>query len=181
MRINSFFNSATSGIEKLIDRLLCAFGALLFSQAPEFMQQYLQRLGGRLDEAHRHFEDVRSVALQAGITVDLHAQTLDSGSQGLANLLRLSSERVEYLKIAELSLRNASVITRPFVFFRYLDLDTARGVLNVYKPAIPTTFEGLTYALVGMIFMLILYYFTVRPALVNFYTRWRLSKEPPLL
>ena len=31
--------------EKLLDRALCVAGAVIFSQAPEFMQQYLQRLG----------------------------------------------------------------------------------------------------------------------------------------
>ena len=30
--------------DSLIDRILCVLGAVLFSQGPEFMQQYLQRL-----------------------------------------------------------------------------------------------------------------------------------------
>ncbi len=181
MRLPSFFYSASAGVEKLIDRLLCACGALLFSQAPEFMQQYLQRLGGRLDEALRHLDEVRSVALQSGIAMDSDAQALDKGSQGVASLLRLSLQRVENLQSAEISLRTASIMTRPFVFVSHLDWDTAHGVCSVYKPAIPTTLEGLIYAIVGMIFMLGLYYFTLRPALVKLYTRWRLSKEPPIL
>ena len=31
----------------LLDRALCVAGTVLFSQIPEFMQQYLQRLGGQ--------------------------------------------------------------------------------------------------------------------------------------
>lgn len=44
--------------DTLIDRLFCVFGAVLFCQLPEFIQQYLQRLGGRLDEARRRSEGV---------------------------------------------------------------------------------------------------------------------------
>ena len=47
--------------EKLFDRALCVVGAILFSQLPEFFQQYLQRLGGHLDEARRQLEQFRQL------------------------------------------------------------------------------------------------------------------------
>ena len=61
--------------EKLIDRILCVAGAVLFSQAPEYMQQYLQRLGGHLAEARRQLAQFEEIARQAGRTLqELSAQ-----------------------------------------------------------------------------------------------------------
>ena len=49
-------------LETLFDRVLCVGGAVTVSQAPEFIQQYLQRLGGRLDEARRQLSQFDDVA-----------------------------------------------------------------------------------------------------------------------
>jgi hypothetical protein len=40
--------------ETLLDRVLCVAGAITLSQAPEFFQQYLQRLGGHLADRFCH-------------------------------------------------------------------------------------------------------------------------------
>ena len=55
--------------ETLLDRVLCVLGAVGVSQAPEFFQQYLQRLGGHLDEARRQLASFEAVAKQSGITL----------------------------------------------------------------------------------------------------------------
>ena len=39
----SFGRRLLESLDSLIDRALCVAGAVLFSQAPEFFQQYLQR------------------------------------------------------------------------------------------------------------------------------------------
>ena len=181
MRLSGFLFSTVSGLEKFTDRILCALGALVFSQAPEFMQQYLQRLGGRLDEALRHLDEVRSIALQSGIAISSEGKPLDAGSAGVAKLLQLANDRANLLQAAESSLRNASILTRPFVFIKNCDWETAKATLHVYKPAVPTTLEGLSYALVGMAVALGLYYFTLRPLVIQWYTAWRLRKAPPVL
>src|SRR6185436_1727460 len=54
----------------LIDRVLCVLGAVLFSQGPEFMQQYLQRLGGHLQEAQRQLDLFREAATRSGRTLE---------------------------------------------------------------------------------------------------------------
>ena len=64
------FRSALAAGEGLFDRLLCVAGAVLFSQVPEFMEQYLQRLGGHLDEARRQLEQLRDVAAQIRVTLE---------------------------------------------------------------------------------------------------------------
>ena len=64
------FQSILSAGDGLIDRLLCVVGAVLCSQLPEFIQQYLQRLGGHLDEARRQLDQFREVAAKSGLTLD---------------------------------------------------------------------------------------------------------------
>jgi hypothetical protein len=152
--------------EKLIDRALCVTGAVLFSQLPEFFQQYLQRLGGHLDEARRQLEQFRLTAAQSGMTLD--RLIADAGSQQDPALARLgqvmadTSHRVDELAAAESALHGSSAWSRPFVFFRHLDPAIARATWAVFRPAVPTTLEGLAYAGLGLVVMLALYHGLVR-------------------
>ena len=74
-----------------------------------------------------------------------------------------AAERTASLQAAHDALLNASLWTRPFVFFRHLDLGIAQGTWAVYKPAVPTTLEGLVYALAGMLVFLLLYHVGLKP------------------
>ena len=129
--------------EKLIDRILCVAGAVLFSQAPEFMQQYLQRLGGHLAEARRQLAQFEDVARQAGRTlqelVAQYATNADPTVVGMGRLMGDIETRVSALSVSEAALRDASVWGRPFVFLRHLDSEIASGTAGVFKPAVPTT------------------------------------------
>ena len=152
--------------EKLLDRALCVAGAVLFSQLPEFFQQYLQRLGGHLDEARRQLEQFQRTAAQSGLTLDglitkARAQA-DPALARLGQVMADTSARVGNLAAAESALRTASAWCRPFVFLRHLDPAIARATWAVFRPAVPTTLEGLAYAVVGMAVMLALYHGAVR-------------------
>jgi len=148
--------------DSLIDRILCVAGAVLFSQGPEFMQQYLQRLGGHLDEARRHLAAFTSAATDAGFILDKYiAQTAANPDPGVARLAKVMNDtvdRVDALFSAHDALLHASLWERPFVFLRHLDLGIARATATVYQPAVPTTAEGLVYALAGMLVFLALYH-----------------------
>ena len=153
--------------ETLIDRILCVAGAVLFSQAPEFMQQYLQRLGGHLAEARRQLAQFEEVARQAGRTLhELAAQyaaNADPAVVGMSRLIGETETRVAVLSTSESALRATSVWERPFVFLRQLDWEIARGTGDIYKPAVPTTLEGMLYALVGVVVILTVYHGLVAP------------------
>lgn len=160
MRWTRPFSAAGTAGGKFLDRAACVAGALVFSQAPEFMQQYLQRLGGHLDEARRQLQQFQAVAAQSGLTLDaLIAKTStnpDAAVAKLGGVMHAAAERVDYLLNAELALRDASLWTRPFVFLRHLDAGIARSTWAVFKPAVPTTVEGLVYAGVGVAVALLL-------------------------
>ena len=147
--------------QQLLDRALCVLGAVSLSQAPEVFQQYLQRLGGNLDEARLVLARYESVARESGITLaQLVEATRAQASAPVAKLGGLIIEaqnRVEALASAELSLRLASVWTRPFVFFSHYDYGIVRGTWAAYKPAVPVTTEGAIYAVVGMGLALLVY------------------------
>jgi len=158
--------SVSSGAEGLLDRVLCVSGAVLFSQVPEFMQQYLQRLEGHLDEARLAVEKFRDAAAQAGMTLDQlvssAAQNPDPAMGKLGGVVHEAVARVDTLAAADAALRGASILTRPFVFLSRADWGIARATLNIYKPAVPTTAEGLAYSAIGIIVILSFYHLAIR-------------------
>lgn len=150
----------------LIDRVLCVTGVIAFSQAPEFMQQYLQRLGGRLDEARRQLAQFRHVAEQSGLTLDrLISQTsanADSAVAKLGGVMAGAVDRVHELESAQHAIRDASLWMRPFVFLHHVDHEIAVATWSIFKPAVPTTLEGFIYAALGMFLLLGLYHGAIR-------------------
>ena len=167
----------------LLDRALCVFGAIIFSQVPEFMQQYLQRLGGHLDEARRQLAQFQATATQSGLTLDRFiAQTTANAEPSVARLGGVMTEtvaRVESLAAAQSALEHASLWSRPFIFLARLDLPIARATWGIFKPGVPTTLEGLVYALAGMLVMLAVYHFGLKRTAVRLYARRGKPAAPP--
>ncbi len=97
--------SITDGAERILDRVLCAVGAIGFSQFPEFIQQYLQRLEGHLDEARLAVDRFKDAAAQSGMTLDQliagASQNPDPSIGKLGEVVRLASVRVSDLASAD--------------------------------------------------------------------------------
>ena len=164
-----------SSVDGLVDRVLCILGAVLFSQLPEFIQQYLQRLGGHLDEARRHLGQFQDVATRSGLSLDQlirNAQaSLEPGLSRLGGVIQETVTRVGDLMAAEAAIRSASNVMRPFVFVRYVDLPMAKATWAAFKFAVPVTLEGLAYAAAGMLVALVLYHGLVRYPLRRLFHR----------
>ena len=171
--------AAASG-EAIVDRVLCVAGAVAFSQAPEFMQQYLQRLGGSLDEARHIVGKYEDAAQQAGKPLaDYIAQisaSPDTAAAPLGGVMENAVERMNDLAAAQAALQDASVFTRPFAFFANVDAQIAKNTWLAFKPAVPTTVEGLVYALVGIGVILGIYYGCVRPPVLFCWRKLRGKK-----
>jgi hypothetical protein len=152
--------------ESLLDRALCVIGAVAFSQVPEFMQQYLQRLGGHLDEARRQLLHFQQVAAQSGLSLDrLIGQTTANTDPAVARLSTVMTEaitRVDTLASAQAAIQDASLWSRPFVFLRHADFAIVRATWTIFKPAVPTTVEGLVYALLGMLVLIAIYHLGIK-------------------
>lgn len=164
----------------VLDRIVCILGAVGLSQGPEFIQQYTQRLGGHLDEARRQLEQFARMAGELGMTLDglveHSAQGADPVSVKFGEVVVATRERVEALAVAEQSLRDASLWERPFVFLRHLDWQIAERTWQAYKPAVPTTLEGLVYGGVGLVIALGLYC-GISELAVSGIKRWRRKRE----
>jgi hypothetical protein len=158
--------SASAGAERIFDRVLCLVGAVAFSQLPEFMQQYLQRLEGHLDEARLQLEHFRQAAAQSSMTLDQlisgAAQNPDPAMGRMGAVVRELMVRVDRLTAADAALRGADIWHKPFVFASNLDPDIARATWSIYRPVFPTSAEGLAYGAVGLILILALYHLVVR-------------------
>jgi hypothetical protein len=158
--------SASEGAERLLDRILCVCGAVLFSQLPEFMQQYLQRLEGHLDEARLQLDGFRDAAAKSGMTLDQlvagAARNPDPSMGRLGGVVHHLVARVDDLAAADAALRHASAWTRPFVFAAHMDAGIAKATWTIFRPAVPTTAEGLVYAGVGVVAALAVYHLGVR-------------------
>lgn len=166
MPIPRVLRSASAGVERLLDRVLCVAGAVLFSQLPEFMQQYLQRLEGHLDEARLQLERLRQAAAQSGMTLDQlvadAGHNPDASAGRLSGIVHAAVARVDELAAADAALRHASAWSRPFEFAAHLDPGIARATWSIFRPAVPTTPEGFLYAGAGMVVILAAYHLCVR-------------------
>lgn len=173
----SLSRSVLSTGSGFLDRVLCVVGAVLFSQGPEFIQQYLQRLGGHVDEARRQVEQFRHTAEQSGVSLEqLIAQTnanSDAAVAKLGGVMSTAAERLHSLEASQAAITQASIFERPFVFLRHADLQIAQSTWNIFKPAVPTTAEGLVYALAGMLVLLLLYHVAFRIPVSAGYRRWQ--------
>lgn len=132
------------------------FVALFLSQAPEFAQQYAQRLGGALDALKPIVEKFDAAAASVGLDRQAAIRQLESSSDRLIGETgRIQADtvvRYEQLKEASEALASAAPVARPEVVARHFDADVALGALENYRPAAPLTWEGGFYALVGYLF-----------------------------
>ncbi len=140
------------------------------------MQQYLQRLGGHLDEAQRQVAQFRHTAEQAGISLDALVQKTnanpDPAVARLGGVMTDTVARADSLRAAHDALLNAALWERPFVFLRHLDTGIAHATWAVFQPAVPTTLEGLVYAAAGMLVLLGIYHLGLKRPIV------RLARPP---
>jgi hypothetical protein len=127
-------------IDSLVAAAVAAAGAAAFAQLPEFIQQYLQRLGGHLDEAR-----LAARALAEGPAL----RALDEVSRATA--IAAAEARVAALQASQEAIAGAVPFAKPFVLAFHADPDIAAGTWSAFKPAVPLDPVGLTYALIGLV------------------------------
>jgi len=161
----------------LIDRLICVCGAVGLSQMPEFIQQYLQRLGGHVDEARRQVEQYQTVATQSHETLDqLIAQTTSNADLAVSRLGHVMGDavtRLQTLQSDQALISSAPPWKQPFVFLTHADSQIAHNTWHIFRPAVPVTFEGLVYAIAGLFLFLGVYHFLIRVPIRATYRRRR--------
>ncbi|MCL6590722.1 MAG: DUF2937 family protein [Firmicutes bacterium] len=142
-------------LEGLLERCLIVAGAVIFAQFPQYFAQYMQRLGGHLEEARRAVDQYaqaaagNQVSLQEYINIHLISGNKIFVSTG--KLIQGFVDRLNYLENAFNSLQAATPWNRLWVFVRRMDPQIARQTWENFTPGIPATLEALGYALAGIL------------------------------
>jgi Protein of unknown function (DUF2937) len=126
-------------------------GAVALSQFPEFSQQYLQRLGGKVDALTEVAAQFDATASQNGLTRDAAlaamagSAVLEDQQADMRATLALQTRLSENLSV----LRTAGPLERLTMPQRFGDTETLKATYADFRPAIPATTEGAITAGVG--------------------------------
>jgi len=132
--------------------LAFAFG-LATSQAPEFAQQYFQRLGGAIDELNAEIAAFDADSSGAGLSRDQGVARLrnsdDSLARGRGAQLAQDEERLARLRRQEQAMRGAAPLAKVQAVLADPDARVARGAYADFNPALPLTSDGALCAGAG--------------------------------
>src|SRR4051812_7517996 len=95
-------------LDSFLAAVLIALCGIAGSQGQAFAVQYIQRLGGHLDEARDHLADVQT-GLRYRVMGDTVRGELETEAKG----------RVAVLDVAYSAVKDANVLTRPIAILRY--------------------------------------------------------------
>jgi hypothetical protein len=148
--------ASASAVFGRLPRLLSAlFGAGLLAQFPAFYRQYLQSLGGRLDQAELQEARVYAAAERSGLTVDdflgRFADNPDMAIQDGGDIAASVLSDAQHLREALAALGEATALERPFAFVHHLDPAVVTAAAERFGPALPLSFEGLVYGALGLL------------------------------
>jgi hypothetical protein len=139
----------------MLTMAMAILGGIFFSQAPEFSQQYRQRIGGALDELRAVITRFDSEATRNGLDRE-DALGLYSGSpqpflRSQGSSMRSSFSRYETLEQQSREIAQASPLAKPFVILRNPDPDIITSAWSDFSPGIPVTTAGLAWAGIGVV------------------------------
>lgn len=129
-------------------------GAAGLSQAPEFTQQYVQRLGGAVDELDRFVAAFDADAAAVGLSRAAALQDLSQGGAMAAKravTMGNTMARHEHMSRELQALRGAGPFTRSYRVARFSDTEIAANTWGAFRPAVPITPEGALCAGVGLL------------------------------
>ncbi|TCA68750.1 DUF2937 family protein [Rhizobium leguminosarum] len=100
-------------------------GGTVFSQAPEFVQQYRQRIGGAIDELRVIVEDFNAQAAEHHLdrqqALNAYAQSSDDFLRDRGVSMQSTISRYETLLSQQLHLGTAAPVAKPFVLLQGAD------------------------------------------------------------
>jgi hypothetical protein len=137
-------------MELLLRRLALAVGLLCGvagTQAPEFAQQYRQRLAGAVDELTRVVATFDAEAAAEKLSPEQAIDRLQANGDLLARErgrdMADDKARLGRLKEALAAFTDGAPVKRLVTFFATFDAGAARRAWSDFQPAVPTTVESL--------------------------------------
>ncbi len=148
-------------LARILNSLIALAGGAGLTQFPTYYQQYLQRLGGRLDQARidaaRMIADAESLgrSVEAYLGELMAYGTPEARQSAQRELERLDS--AERLESAYEALSKAAPLERPVAFVEHFDPSVAQETLSIFKPAMQMNTEALAYGGAGMLLALVFF------------------------
>lgn len=127
-------------LDSLVGAAFAGTWGAVVSQFQAFVHQYLQRLGGHIDEAKRNYALI--------LDSDRYRQ-MDTASRDI--IADDARARVDELQSAFDAVTGADLLTRPYEFLVNVDSAIAERTLENFKPAVPVDLESLIYAGAGLV------------------------------
>lgn len=124
-------------------------GAVGASQFPEFSQQYMQRLGGAVDELARQIDRYENDALGAEMTLPAYLEAMQAeGPIGTVQATNIQSDIDRHAALSGdlAALEGAGPFSRVRLATHLGDRQIAARAWEAYEPAVPTNFEGAVFA-----------------------------------
>lgn len=134
--------------------------AVLFGQAPEFAQQYAQRLGGAIDELDRivrHFdEDSRRSGYDRPGALALMGRNQEQLIRDQATRMSDTIERLAKLRAQQSAMNQPGSFTRVAAFANGYDQDIASRTWRNFQFALPFSVDAILFMSAGFIVSLLL-------------------------
>lgn len=127
------------------------------SQVQSFIDQYLQRLGGHLDEATLNLERI-----QTGVRYQTMSETVRR------ELETDATSRVAELQSAYDAITTAGLVEKPIRFIQYADDAILSGTWTDFVPAVPLDTESMVYVAAGIVLAIIVYELIKLPLVLIF-------------
>lgn len=143
-------------IRKSIVLISFISSALLSSQAPEFAQQYRQRLGGAVDELKIIVADFDNDAKKLGLSRQQALQQLNAAKEAFFNArgARMQKTINRYSDLsAQLSTYDSlNPAMRPVALFTAFDEQLLHGTWQNYQAAVPVNLFAAIWTVLGGLF-----------------------------
>lgn len=133
-------------VDALCGTIIAAVAGLAASQSLAFIQQYVQRLGGHLDEAKLQLRNI----LEGAAYREVDAATKDRFADATLN-------RIAELSEAHEAIKGAGPLMKPVQFLAKLDPDIALATWTNFQPALPLDMPSLIIAAAGMVAAWLIY------------------------
>ena len=122
---------------------IAVLAGLIGSQAPEFAQQYRQRLGGALDELHRIVSEFDAEVRGQNLTRAEGLKRLEDNRDPLAQERGAAIERAKRFNEQIQAMNSAGPLMRLYVVATSFDPEIAHSTLDNYEPAEPLSVGAL--------------------------------------
>jgi hypothetical protein len=140
---------------RMLTMAMALLGGILFSQAPEFAQQYRQRIGGALDELRAVITQFDTEANRNGLdrerALGVYSASPERFLHSQGDAMRHTFNRYENLEQQSRDLQEAQPLAKPFVILRNPDPDLIINAWHDFSPGVPITIAGIIWAVVGLI------------------------------